>query len=133
DRLLFDALTFTLATGAEEWQDSARQTIEGIRAIKRAIPGAGTVLGVSNVSFGLTQPARAVLNSVFLYHCVEAGLDAAIINPAHTVPIGEIDPEARRLAEELVFNRHPDALSRFIAHFDTAGNVAAPREVADPY
>ncbi len=80
--LLFDALTFTLATGDAEWIDSAHQTIEGIRRIKAELPGVHTILGVSNVSFGLGVPARAVLNSVFLHHAVQAGLDAAIINPA---------------------------------------------------
>ncbi|MFN2582900.1 MAG: methionine synthase [Candidatus Dormibacteria bacterium] len=119
-QLLFDALTFTLATGEQEWIDSGRETIEGIRAIKRELPGVLTVLGVSNVSFGLSPQARPVLNSVFLYHCVEAGLDAAIINPAHVVPYGEIDAKARRLAEDLVFNRTPDALTNFIAHFDAS-------------
>src|SRR6202049_5073586 len=135
DQLIFDALTFTLATGEAEWIDSARETIEGIRTIKRELPGVLTVLGVSNVSFGLAPHMRPVLNSVFLHHCVEAGLDAAIINPTHVVPYGEIDPQARRLAEELVFNSVPDALTRFIAHFDgDAGSGAAGLpETADPY
>src|SRR5687767_2199220 len=78
--LIFDALTFTLATGDAEWIDSAKETIEGIRFIKRELHGVSTILGVSNVSFGLTPEARAVLNSVFLHHCVAAGLDAAIVN-----------------------------------------------------
>ena len=123
DQLIFDALTFTLATGEAEWIDSAHETIEGIRAIKRELPGVLTVLGVSNVSFGLAPHTRPVLNSVFLHHCVLAGLDAAIINPTHVVPYGEIDPQARRLAEELVFNRTPDALTRFIAHFDDGAST----------
>ena len=134
-QLMFDALTFTLATGEAEWINSARETIEGIRAIKRELPGVLTVLGVSNVSFGLAPHTRPVLNSVFLHHCVEAGLDAAIINPTHVVPYGEIDPQARRLAEELVFNSAPDALTRFIAHFDAdsgSGSAGLP-ETADPY
>ncbi len=134
-QLIFDALTFTLATGEAEWIDSAHETIEGIRAIKRELPGVLTVLGVSNVSFGLAPHTRPVLNSVFLHHCVEAGLDAAIINPTHVVPYGEIDPQARRLAEELVFNSAPDALTRFIAHFDAdagTGTTGLP-ETADPY
>jgi 5-methyltetrahydrofolate--homocysteine methyltransferase len=135
DQLMFDALTFTLATGEAEWIDSARETIEGIRTIKRELPGVLTVLGVSNVSFGLAPHTRPVLNSVFLHHCVEAGLDAAIINPTHVVPYGEIDPVARRLAEELVFNSAPDALTRFIAHFDTdtSNGAAGLPETADPY
>ncbi len=112
--LIFDALTFTLATGEQEWVDSAHETIDGIRAIKRELPGVFTVLGVSNVSFGLTPPARAVLNSVFLHHCVQAGLDLAIVHPAHVRPYGEIPERERALADDLVFNRHPDALQRFI-------------------
>lgn len=115
--LVFDALTFTLATGDAEWIDSAKETIEGIRLIKRELPGVFTILGVSNVSFGLAPAARAVLNSVFLHHCVQAGLDAAIVNPAHVTPYAEIQPDERALADDLVFNRRPDALQRFIEHF----------------
>ncbi|MGA7989667.1 MAG: methionine synthase [Candidatus Dormiibacterota bacterium] len=135
DQLLFDALTFTLATGEAEWIDSARETIEGIRTIKRELPGVLTVLGVSNVSFGLAPHTRPVLNSVFLHHCVEAGLDAAIINPTHVVPYGEIEPQTRRLAEDLVFNSSPDALTKFIAHFDgdSASGMPGLPETADPF
>jgi len=116
--LIFDALTFTLATGDAEWIDSAHETIEGIRLIKRELPGVLTILGVSNVSFGLAPAARAVLNSVFLHHCVQAGLDAAIVNPAHVTPYAEISNEERELADELVFNRRADALQRYIEYFD---------------
>jgi 5-methyltetrahydrofolate--homocysteine methyltransferase len=119
--LIYDALTFTLATGDAEWLESAKETIEGIRLIKRELPGVFTILGVSNVSFGLTPEARAVLNSVFLHHCVQAGLDAAIVNPAHVKPYAEISGEERGMADDLVFNRRADALQRFIQHFDTAG------------
>jgi 5-methyltetrahydrofolate--homocysteine methyltransferase len=112
--LIFDALTFTLATGDAEWIDSAKETVEGIRLIKRELPGVSTILGVSNVSFGLSPEARAVLNSVFLHHCVEAGLDAAIVNPAHIRPYAEVSPAEREMADDLVFNRRPDALQRFI-------------------
>src|SRR6266542_2112530 len=117
DALIFDDLTFTLATGDAEWIDSAKETIEGIRLIKRELPGVSTILGVSNVSFGLTPEARAVLNSVFLHHCVSAGLDAAIVNPAHINPYAEISEVERELANDLVFNKRPDALQRFIEHF----------------
>jgi 5-methyltetrahydrofolate--homocysteine methyltransferase len=127
--LIFDALTFTLATGEAEWIDSARETIEGIRLIKQELPGVLTVLGVSNVSFGLTPPARAVLNSVFLHHCVAAGLDAAIVNPAHVRPYAEIPDTERTMADDLVFNRRPDALQRFIEHY--AGTSGAPRETRE--
>jgi 5-methyltetrahydrofolate--homocysteine methyltransferase len=118
--LLYDALTFTLATGDAEWIDSAHETIEGIRLIKRELPGVLTILGVSNVSFGLAPDARAVLNSVFLHHCVEAGLDAAIVNPAHIRPYAEITEAERALADDLVFNRRPDALQKFLEHFAAA-------------
>ncbi len=112
--LIFDDLTFTLATGEAEWIDSAAETIEGIRLIKRELPGVLTSLGVSNVSFGLAPDARAVLNSVFVHHCVQAGLDMAIVNPAHIRPYVELSQSERDLADDLVFNRRPDALQRFI-------------------
>jgi 5-methyltetrahydrofolate--homocysteine methyltransferase len=121
--LIFDALTFTLATGDAEFRNSAAETIEGIRRIKAGIPGALTSLGVSNVSFGLGKPARAVLNSVFLHHCVQAGLDTAIVNPAEIKPYAEISSEERALADDMVFNRRDDALPRFIAHFEQQKTV----------
>ena len=123
--LIYDDLTFTLATGDAEWVASAIETIEGIRLIKRDLPGVFTSLGVSNVSFGLSPDARAVLNSVFLHHCVEAGLDMAIVNPAHVKPYAEIPAEERALADDLVYNRRPDALQRFIEHFSTEGRAAS--------
>src|SRR5687767_7569740 len=123
--VIFDALTFTLVTGDAEWIDSGRETIEGIRLIKRELPGVFTILRVSNVSFGLSPDARAVLNSVFLHHCVEARLDAAIVNPAHVRPYAEISADERGLADDLVFNRRPDALQRFIEYFSAAPSAAA--------
>jgi 5-methyltetrahydrofolate--homocysteine methyltransferase len=129
--LIFDALTFTLTTGDDEWKPSAVETIEGIRRIKAEIPGVKTSLGVSNVSFGVGQPARAVLNSVFLHHCVEAGLDLAMVNPNHITPYSEISDEERELTDDLVFNRREDALERFIAHFESKGEEAA-EEAGDP-
>ena len=119
--LIFDALTFTLTTGDDEWKPSAVETIEGIRRIKAEVPEVRTSLGVSNVSFGVSPPARAVLNSVFLHHCVEAGLDLAMVNPNHITPYGEIDDGERELADDLVYNRREDALERFIAHFESKG------------
>jgi len=127
ESLIFDALTFTLTTGEEEWRPSAVETIEGIRRIKTELPGVKTSLGVSNVSFGVSPGARAVLNSVFLHHCVEAGLDLAMVNPNHITPYPEIPEEERELADDLVFNRREDALERFIGHFETKG----PEDEAD--
>ena len=97
------------------------ETIEGIRRIKAELPGVKTSLGVSNVSFGISPGARAVLNSIFLHHCVEAGLDLAMVNPNHITPYGEIPESERELADDLVFNRREDALERFIGHFETKG------------
>jgi 5-methyltetrahydrofolate--homocysteine methyltransferase len=129
--LIFDLLTFTLTTGDEEWRPSAVETIEGIRRLKAEIPDVKTSLGVSNVSFGVGQPARAVLNSAFLHHCVQAGLDLAMVNPNHITPYGEIPDEERELADDLVFNRREDALQRFIEHFESKG-PEEEAEAADP-
>ncbi len=121
EALIFDCLTFTLTTGDDEWKPSAVETIEGIRRVKAEIPGVKTSLGVSNVSFGVGVPARSALNSVFLHHCVEAGLDLAMVNPNHITPYAEIPEAERELADDLVFNRREDALERFIAHFESKG------------
>jgi 5-methyltetrahydrofolate--homocysteine methyltransferase len=129
--LIFDLLTFTLTTGDEEWRPSAIATIEGIRELKKVLPKVKTSLGVSNVSFGVGQPARAVLNSVFLHHCVEAGLDLAMVNPNHITPYGEISDEERKLADDLVFDRSEDALQKFIEHFEGKGEEDT-NEAADP-
>lgn len=126
--LVFDALTFTLATGEAEFADSAVETIKGILAIKRELPGVLTSLGISNVSFGLKPAARAALNSVFLHHCVEAGLDMALVHPKDITPYAEIDAELRACCDDLVFNRRPDALARLIERFENvpvAGTNAA--------
>jgi 5-methyltetrahydrofolate--homocysteine methyltransferase len=125
--LVFDDLTFTLATGDVEFVDSAKETIEGIRLIKQNLPGVMTSLGVSNLSFGLAPQARPPLNSVMLYYCVQAGLDMAIVNAAHVMPYTEINTEERNLCEDLIFNRRADALQLFIEHFE---NVAVSTESA---
>jgi 5-methyltetrahydrofolate--homocysteine methyltransferase len=130
--LIFDCLTFTLTTGDEEWRPSAVETIEGIRRIKAELPGVKTSLGVSNVSFGVSPGARAVLNSVFLHHCVQAGLDLAMVNPNHITPYGEIEDAERELADDLVFNRREDALERFIAHFESKGAEDSEQTASDP-
>jgi 5-methyltetrahydrofolate--homocysteine methyltransferase len=130
--LIFDCLTFTLTTGDEEWRPSAVETIAGIKAIKEQIPDVKTSLGVSNVSFGVSPGARAVLNSVFLHHCVDAGLDLAMVNPNHITPYFEIPDEERQLADDLVFNRREDALEKFIEHFESKGPEDTAQGAADP-
>ncbi|MFI5010186.1 MAG: homocysteine S-methyltransferase family protein, partial [Solirubrobacterales bacterium] len=130
--LIFDCLTFTLTTGDEEWRPSAVETIAGIKAIKQEIPQVKTSLGVSNVSFGVSPGARAVLNSVFLHHCVDAGLDLAMVNPNHITPYSEIPDGERELADDLVFNRREDALERFIEHFESKGEEDDAQTATDP-
>ena len=125
--LVYDALTFTLATGDEEFMDSAIETIEGIRLIKKELPGVMASLGVSNLSFGFAPQARPPLNSVMLYHCVQAGMDMAIINPAHVTAYADIPAEEKELCEDLLFNRRKDALQRYIEHYE---NVTATSEAS---
>ena len=90
-----------------------------------------TSLGVSNVSFGVSPGARAVLNSTFLHHCVQAGLDLAMVNPNHITPYSEISDVERELADDLVYNRREDALERFIEHFESKGEEEV-QSAADP-
>jgi 5-methyltetrahydrofolate--homocysteine methyltransferase len=130
--LIFDTLTFPLTTGQEDLRNDAVETIEGIRLIKAQMPGVMTALGVSNVSFGVTPAARGVLNSVFLYHAVQAGLDMAIVNPAHITPYAEIPEEQRKLANDLIFNSDQDALPRFIQYFEQNDVQLASKQEEDP-
>lgn len=134
DALIFDVNTFPITTGQEELRDEGWWTIEGVRLIKQHLPGALTSLGVSNLSFGVAPSARAALNSVFLYHAVQAGLDLAMVNPQHTMPYAEIPPEERQICEDLIFNRHEDALARFIAYYETNAGAGAhaQSEKVDP-
>ncbi len=130
--LIFDPLTFPLTTGQEELRNDAVETLEGIRLIKQDIPGVMTVLGISNVSFGVGPAARGVLNSVFLYHAVQAGLDMAIVNPAHITPYAEIPEDQRKIANDLIFNTDPDALPRFIQYFEENEVAVGGKDQADP-
>ncbi len=129
--LIFDALTFPLTTGQAELRNDAIETIEGIRLIKQHLPGVMTALGISNVSFGVSEGARGVLNSVFLYHAVQAGLDMAIVNPAHITPYAEIPEEQRKVANDLIFNTDEDALPRFIQYFEQ-NQVSVGKQEEDP-
>jgi len=123
-QFLFDVLTFTLATGEQEFVDSAKNTLEGIRLVKQKFPEAFTTLGLSNVSFGLPAAARKVVNSVFLYHALKAGLDTVIINARDIIAYPEIDEQQKKLAEDLIFNKHPNALAELISFFEGSKAVA---------
>ncbi len=102
--LIFDTLTFTLGSGDEEFRKAGIETIEGIRLIKKEFPEAKTLLGVSNISFGLAPHIRHVLNSVFLHYAIEAGLDMAIVNAQKIMPLFKIDERGRELSRQLVFD-----------------------------
>ena len=115
--LYFDPLVFPCASGDQQYVGSAVETIEGVRAIKQRFPWSKTVLGISNVSFGLPTAGREVLNSVFLYHCTQAGLDMALVNSEKLERYPSLPEEERRLSEDLLFNRGPDPITPFAAHF----------------
>ena len=115
--IIFDPLVFPAGTGDQNYVGSGAETIEGVRLIKEALPSAKTVLGISNVSFGLPTAGREVLNSVFLYHCVQAGLDMAIVNSELVQRYASIPQEEVALAEDLIWDRGEDPVAAFAAHF----------------
>jgi 5-methyltetrahydrofolate--homocysteine methyltransferase len=132
--LIFDVNVFPVTTGQEELRDEAWWTIEGVRLIKEHLPGAFTSLGVSNLSFGVAPHARAALNSVFLYHAVQAGLDLAMVNPQHITPYAEVEEAERKVCEDLIFNRSDEALAKFIEHYETVdpSRMGSGADQADP-
>ncbi|MEX2220818.1 MAG: methionine synthase [Candidatus Rokuibacteriota bacterium] len=126
--LIFDPLVFPVGTGDVNYIGSAVETIEGVRAIKARFPLCKTILGISNVSFGLPTAGREVLNAVFLYECTKAGLDYAIVNSERLERYASIPEEERKLAEDLIYWRGADPVAAFAAHF--RGRTKAPRESA---
>ncbi len=129
--IYFDALVFPVGTGDKNYIGSGVETIEGIRLIKQALPDAKTILGVSNVSFGLPPAGREVLNAVFLYHCVQAGLDAAIVNAEKLERYVAIPEEERQLSEDLIWWRGADPIATFTAHFRAKSPKATVHERVD--
>jgi 5-methyltetrahydrofolate--homocysteine methyltransferase len=115
--LYFDPLVFPCASGDQQYVGSAVETIEGVRAIQKRFPASKTVLGISNVSFGLPTAGREVLNSVFLYHCTQAGLAMALVNSEKLERYASLAPAERELAENLLFNRGADPITPFAAQF----------------
>ena len=130
EQFIFDVLTFTLATGEEEFQNAGKNTLDGIRLVKERFPNSFTTLGLSNISFGLSPQSRRVVNSVFLYHAVKAGLDSAIVNVKEITPYTDIDENEKKLVENLIFNKNPDALSELITHFEKirSGSVKSEKK-----
>ncbi len=124
--LLFDMLTFPLSGGQEDLRRDAMETLAAIRQVKAELPGVHTILGVSNVSFGLKPAARRVLNSVFLFEAIDHGLDAAIVNARQIVPLNRIPEEQLKAARDLIYDRRSegyDPLTHFIGLFEGAEEV----------
>ncbi|MDD3324997.1 MAG: methionine synthase [Sulfurospirillaceae bacterium] len=123
--LVFDLLTFTVGSGDVQYKDCAIQTIEAIREFSKMHPEVSFVLGVSNISFGLAKHAREYLNSVFLHHCVEAGLSMAIVNVKNTIPMHKISEIDKKVCEDLLFCRGDgNELFAFIDHFADAKELS---------
>jgi 5-methyltetrahydrofolate--homocysteine methyltransferase len=129
--LIIDPLTFTLGSGDEEFRGSAVATLEALKAIRHRWPLVNTILGVSNVSFGLAPGSRHILNALMLYHAVQHGLELAIFNASKVIPVAQIDPEARRVFEDLIFDRRQegyDPLKEILARFsDTKATAKVDR------
>lgn len=115
--IIFDPNMFPIGSGDPQYIGSAVETIEGIRMIKEKYPACKTILGLSNISFGLPDAGREVLNSVYLYHCTKAGLDYAIVNTEKLERYASIPDTERELAEKLIYNTNDETLAEFVAFF----------------
>ena len=122
---MFDPLVFPCATGDENYIGGAVETVEGIRLIKQALPETRTILGMSNVSFGLPAAAREVVNSVFLYYCTKAGLDLAIVNTEKIERFASIPEHERKLAENLLFSHPPSNVPADHSHAELLADAPA--------
>ena len=126
--IIFDPLVFPVGTGDEQYIGAANETIKGIRLIKERLPHCLTMLGISNVSFGLPPAGREVLNSVFLYHCTQAGLDYAIVNTEKLERFASIPEEEVRMAEALLFDTNDETLNAFIEFYRSKITAAKPAQ-----
>ncbi|MHC5179144.1 MAG: methionine synthase [Planctomycetota bacterium] len=133
--IVFDPLTFTIGSGDESLHDAAIQTLDAIKLIKEQMPGVLTLLGVSNISFGLRPHARKILNSIFLHEAVQAGLDAAIIDTAKVIPLAQIEQADREMCLDLIYNRKTDSektpLMAFIDFYENIDDDESTDESAD--
>ena len=124
--LVFDMLTFTIGSGDDEYRTAGVETLEAIREFQRRHPEVGTTLGLSNISFGLDIKARIYLNSIYLDHCVKAGLTSAIVNVKHILPLNKISDEDKKACDDLIFNNQEegDPLFKFIDHFSNVAELS---------
>ena len=123
--LIFDALTFPLGSGQEDLRRDGIETMDAIKAIKAELPGVSTILGLSNVSFGLKPALRHVINSVFLHECREAGLDAAIVHAARIMPMHKIEEHVREVALDLIYDRRRDEYDPLSVLLDLFSDIDA--------
>ncbi len=133
ESLIFDPLTFPLTTGDDDLRRDGIETLEAIKRVKSELPGVRTVLGVSNVSFGLNAAARKVLNSVFLHEAVEAGLDAAIVHAGKIMPLSAIDPDQRQAALDLVYDRRNEGYDPLQRILELFSDVTTHEKSVDAY
>jgi 5-methyltetrahydrofolate--homocysteine methyltransferase len=129
--LLFDPLVLPLSTGMEESRKDGIETIKGISLIKENIKGCHTVVGLSNVSFGLNPALRQMLNSVFLYECQKAGLDAAIVHAGKILPLGKIPDDVKELCLDLIYDRRSDnydPLAKLLEVFANKEEIVGEKE-----
>jgi 5-methyltetrahydrofolate--homocysteine methyltransferase len=129
--LIFDLLTFTIGSGDEEYYDAALNVIEALKILHDKYPEVGSTSGLSNVSFGLHKDARPYLNSVFLHHCVEAGMSSAIVNVKHLIPYHKLSDEEKQVCEDLIFNRRDDGHDPLVAFIKFFENAEAKPEQSD--
>ncbi len=125
--VFFDCLTFTLGSGDEEFRKAGIETIEAIRGLKQIAPRANTILGISNISFGLKPAARHVLNSVFLHYARDAGLSSAIVHAGRIMPESRVDPEVWEIARQLVFDERGEGYDPLISFMSQFENITATK------
>ena len=125
--IIFDPLTFTIASGDEDSRDAGQQTLEGIQLIKKHLPGVRTILGLSNISFGLKPYARQTLNSVMLDEAIKCGLDAAILHAQKIIPVHQIAEEDLEIALDLIHNRRTDSYDPLFAYIERFADAKAPQ------
>jgi 5-methyltetrahydrofolate--homocysteine methyltransferase len=131
DQILFDLVTLPISASSGEYAESARETLLAVSALKKEFPDALTILGISNVSYGLPTAARKLLNSTFLYHAIVCGLAAAVVNAGDLVPYRDIPAAERGLCEDLIFNKGEDSLSRLLDLLDKGGRKIRPEPLLD--
>ncbi len=130
DALIFDALTFTIASGDEDSRKAGIETLKGIKLIKEHVPKSRTILGLSNISFGLKPYPRQILNSVFLAEAMKAGLDGCIINSKKILPINKIPEDLLTIVLDLIYDRRKEGYDPLFVFIDKLQGTNREKEVA---